>query len=249
MESIVKMAFVRALRSGSLLAIYLCLALRSPHAATPIVANLTITNVVIAPTSVALTVLDGGVGATAYLVQSTASLETPIWQREGSVFTGASAGAHPLNFTRNAQGNRFYRVLGISGTATDSDGDGLSDSFEAQIGTDPLNPDTDGDGVSDGAEYSYGSNPRNAASRPDFTNLPRAEFAEPTSLAVEGNGLHLIKITFDKPFEGALKYEILPMSTASAPGDFEALPGSITVNGTEASIPLRVVDDLNIRDG
>lgn len=36
----------------------------------------------------------------------------------------------------------------------DSDGDGLSDSQEEQMGTDPDNPDTDGGGVSDGAEAS-----------------------------------------------------------------------------------------------
>lgn len=35
----------------------------------------------------------------------------------------------------------------------DTDGDGLPDRLEEQIGTDPLNPDTDGDGYSDGIEY------------------------------------------------------------------------------------------------
>jgi len=35
----------------------------------------------------------------------------------------------------------------------DSDGDGLSDEEEAEIGTDPNNPDTDGDGFSDGKKY------------------------------------------------------------------------------------------------
>lgn len=34
----------------------------------------------------------------------------------------------------------------------DSDGDGLTDAFEALAGTDPMNPDTDGDGLSDGYE-------------------------------------------------------------------------------------------------
>ncbi|MBS2026810.1 MAG: VWA domain-containing protein [Deltaproteobacteria bacterium] len=34
----------------------------------------------------------------------------------------------------------------------DTDGDGLPDWYEQQIGTDPLNPDTDGDGYSDGLE-------------------------------------------------------------------------------------------------
>lgn len=43
----------------------------------------------------------------------------------------------------------------IAATATvmgDSDGDGLSDSQEVFLGTDPLNPDTDGDGLTDGEE-------------------------------------------------------------------------------------------------
>ena len=34
----------------------------------------------------------------------------------------------------------------------DSDGDGLSDELEVQLGFDPMNPDTDGDGESDGDE-------------------------------------------------------------------------------------------------
>ena len=34
----------------------------------------------------------------------------------------------------------------------DSDGDGLSNFEEYQLGTDPLNPDTDGDGILDGDE-------------------------------------------------------------------------------------------------
>lgn len=42
----------------------------------------------------------------------------------------------------------------------DSDGDGLSDSEEARLGTEPNNPDTDGDGLRDGEEvYDYRTNP------------------------------------------------------------------------------------------
>lgn len=41
----------------------------------------------------------------------------------------------------------------------DSDGDGLSDAREAQLGTDPSNPDSDGDGFSDGEEVRGGFNP------------------------------------------------------------------------------------------
>lgn len=40
----------------------------------------------------------------------------------------------------------------VAGGEVDSDGDGLLDSEESEIGTDPFNPDTDGDGLSDGEE-------------------------------------------------------------------------------------------------
>jgi len=42
--------------------------------------------------------------------------------------------------------------VGVSNVQNDSDGDGLLDSTEATLGTDPNVADTDGDGVSDGAE-------------------------------------------------------------------------------------------------
>ena len=41
----------------------------------------------------------------------------------------------------------------------DTDGDGLLDGREMEMGTDPLNPDTDGDGLLDGDEAAVGYNP------------------------------------------------------------------------------------------
>ena len=41
----------------------------------------------------------------------------------------------------------------------DTDADGLMDSEEAALGTNPNNPDTDGEGLSDGAEVNAGTNP------------------------------------------------------------------------------------------
>jgi len=43
----------------------------------------------------------------------------------------------------------------------DSDGDGLPDWKEREIGTDPHNPDTNGDGIPDGIEYLSGLDSRN----------------------------------------------------------------------------------------
>lgn len=54
--------------------------------------------------------------------------------------------------------------------AVDSDNDGLCDTEEAILGTDPLNPDTDGDGLEDGEEVLYlDSDPLNYM---DPVNLP-----------------------------------------------------------------------------
>jgi nucleoside-specific outer membrane channel protein Tsx len=43
----------------------------------------------------------------------------------------------------------------------DTDGDGLTDSQEEELGTDPENPDTDGDGLTDGEEVELGTDPLN----------------------------------------------------------------------------------------
>lgn len=47
---------------------------------------------------------------------------------------------------------------------SDSDGDGLSDAQEDELGTDSTNPDTDGDGSADGHEVAAGTNPNDAQS-------------------------------------------------------------------------------------
>ncbi len=67
-----------------------------------------------------------------------------------------------------------YECIVIDTTLTDTDGDGILDEDEPNIGTDPTNPDTDGDGIPDGEEdkdgdgltnaeeiYTYGSDPCN----------------------------------------------------------------------------------------
>lgn len=54
-----------------------------------------------------------------------------------------------------------FRVTGDAGNL-DSDGDGLKDAYEREIGTDPFNPDTDGDGLTDGEEVlKYKTDPLN----------------------------------------------------------------------------------------
>lgn len=58
-----------------------------------------------------------------------------------------------------------------TGDGRDTDRDGIADSIERGIGTDPRDADTDDDGFSDGLEVHAGTDPRNAASKPyDLNN-------------------------------------------------------------------------------
>ena len=50
-------------------------------------------------------------------------------------------------------------VRAALGESIDTDGDGLCDEAEVNLGTDPDVPDTDADGVGDGAEVGYGEDP------------------------------------------------------------------------------------------
>lgn len=54
------------------------------------------------------------------------------------------------NFPSNSLGD--LGIKDLNPTENDSDGDGLTDEEEKEIGTDPNNADTDGDGLNDGAE-------------------------------------------------------------------------------------------------
>ena len=58
----------------------------------------------------------------------------------------------------SVEGHRMLADIFTNAIPPDSDGDGLADSVEIQLGTDPALPDTDGDGLEDGQEVLvYGS--------------------------------------------------------------------------------------------
>ncbi|MFI5253696.1 MAG: OmpA family protein [Bacteroidota bacterium] len=87
-----------------------------------------------------------------------------------------------------------FTLFGILSTGSgDSDGDGLSDDLERQIGTDPHNPDTDGDGLSDGDEYyKYHTNPLDPDTDHDGLNDREEIFiyhTDPNNPDTDGDGL------------------------------------------------------------
>lgn len=79
------------------------------------------------------------------------------WAVRADIRTGIAGAETEFNTIYSAGVNyRFGAAVPpaftVSGGEIDSDGDGLLDSEEVQIGTDPYDPDTDKDGLSDGEE-------------------------------------------------------------------------------------------------
>ncbi len=68
-----------------------------------------------------------------------------------------------ISATQTASIQQTQVALATLSGQQDSDGDGLTNAQEAEIGTDPLKPDTDEDGLSDAQEVNqHETNPRNA---------------------------------------------------------------------------------------
>ncbi|MCA9489153.1 MAG: TlpA family protein disulfide reductase [Myxococcales bacterium] len=70
--------------------------------------------------------------------------------------------------TETSGGSTVDTTPGTSASTedVDSDGDGLTDAQETQLGTDPQDPDTDGDGFEDRDELEQHTDPRSAADHP-----------------------------------------------------------------------------------
>ncbi|SDQ27203.1 Calx-beta domain-containing protein [Flagellimonas zhangzhouensis] len=83
-------------------------------------------------------------------------------------FAGLPAGNYVFEYTTTGAvapcTNATVQVtISVSDCITDTDGDGLTDGEEADLGTDPNNPDTDGDGLTDGEEVLVIDNPDTVA--------------------------------------------------------------------------------------
>ena len=86
---------------------------------------------------------------------------------DGRLFVAVEGGTRlvsvdPLTGATSDVGTTFGSgivVTGLGFAGTDTDNDGLLDTDEANLGTDPDNADTDGDGLLDGFEVRYGLDP------------------------------------------------------------------------------------------
>jgi hypothetical protein len=116
----------------------------------------------------------------------------------------------------------------------DGDGDGLSNCFEIENGTDPCNPDSDGDGYSDFVEWVAGTNPNDGGDNPgvhgDFY------FLEPFGAAPDPTQDTLVFATDIQMADVFL----LTDTTGSMYGEIDNLKSSLSgtvIPGIQALIP------------
>ena len=95
-----------------------------------------------------------------------------------------------------SQNQEVYAEEDSIGRGPDTDADGLSDSFEKGLGTDPTAPDSDSDGLVDGIEYTGGvsgtpTDPTDKDSDNDglADNIERITGTDPVSRDSDSDGL------------------------------------------------------------
>jgi len=87
--------------------------------------------------------------------------------------------------------NVDFMIRTIIGQPKDSDGDGLYDYKERQLGTNPNLPDSDGDGLNDKIETDEGTNPMKADTDDDGLNdkIEKDSGTDPLKSDTDGDGL------------------------------------------------------------
>ena len=91
----------------------------------------------------------------------------------------------------NATADGVYSTSTSGNSTVDTDGDGLTDEEELNLGTDPNNSDTDGDGLSDADEVDAGTDPSNSDSDNDglLDGEEEALGTDPNNSDTDGDGL------------------------------------------------------------
>ena len=122
-------------------------------------------------------------------------VSTSLVDWDWSLFTNVSStGISEFTWIDDGATNAPSHFWVAARSDIDTDGDGLSDSFEIYLhSTDPGNADTDGDGINDGDEIAGGTNPLYADSDGDGMG-DAAEVALTNSITANGSGGVLVVV-------------------------------------------------------
>jgi len=144
-------------------------------------------------------------------------------------------------------------VEGVSATKTvtsdpdvvDTDGDGLDDKAEADLGTDPTQSDSDGDGLSDAAEVALGTDPLDADTDDDMRS-DGAEVNDALAIDVAGADAYTVKsdpLVADEDNDGLVDGEEATLGTDPKLFDTDGDGGGLG-DGEEATICLGTTPDV-----
>jgi subtilisin family serine protease len=160
----------------------------------------------------------------------------PVASLNGKVLTGGRLNAHAMFANANdtdgdGMTDTWETLYGLnpndpSDADIDIDGDFLSNLLEFQNGTVPTNSDTDGDSLIDGWEIQYGFNPLDVHGK-----LPRLQYLgfnddclDPHDVVVQGNYAYVA--------DGAFGFKVLDLATPEDP----QLVGSYSTSGTAQGV-------------
>src|SRR3989339_488941 len=113
----------------------------------------------------------------------------------------------------------------------DTDGDGLSDAIEQQVGTDPKKADTDGGGLNDGAEIAQGKNPFDPSDDDKepyikITNPHNGDIFNTDTVGVSGEADSQSSAKIKKITVNGKDFEITPAPELEFSGEVEVGEGS-----------------------
>jgi hypothetical protein len=134
---------------------------------------------------------------------------------------------------------------GFSQTTTDTDGDGVPDTSEVLLGTDPLVADTDGDGQNDlaDADPAFMANPMDMTGAPATFAIKEALVENNYDYAAKKDATDHLELLVTNSGSAALSgfsiyYSITDADTGKVEGTFRKLDGFSVPAGGEARIHL-----------
>ena len=121
-------------------------------------------------------------------------------------------------------------VASNSWLAADTDGDGLTNSAEYRLGTDPLNHDTNGDGISDGVEMAVGIQPVDPDTDADglLNSLEEQKGTDPFNADSDADGV----------LDGADAFPLDPTRSQAVSDPNDHTPPTITLQEPVGAVPI-----------